>query len=162
MYEIGYHTSTFVLKLHRFRTEFIYILLTLCVAVSPLCFQYFYFCFSLVINYYLSIVSQIFYQMNTLFILGYFRSFFFFVLFYFSFFRFCRVFYHKVSMGLGYDSPSSTNTANSGLSAQSKVNSMVLQKIQALVAANPQFLTSGIPNQLLSQLLMQPIKVRFA
>lgn len=64
-------------------------------------------------------------------------------------------------MGLGYDTPSSTNTANnSGLSAQSKINAMVLQKIQALVAANPQFLTSGIPNQLLSQLLMQPMKVR--
>ncbi|KAM7350606.1 protein strawberry notch isoform 2-T2 [Cochliomyia hominivorax] len=66
----------------------------------------------------------------------------------------------SVSMGLGYDSqPSSTNSANSGLSTQSKINAMVLQKIQALVAANPQFLTSGIPNQLLSQLLMQPMKV---
>ncbi|XP_046811975.1 protein strawberry notch [Lucilia cuprina] len=66
----------------------------------------------------------------------------------------------QMSMGMGYDSqPSSTNSANSGLSTQSKINAMVLQKIQALVAANPQFLTSGIPNQLLSQLLMQPMKV---
>uniref|UniRef100_A0A1A9W185 Helicase C-terminal domain-containing protein n=1 Tax=Glossina brevipalpis TaxID=37001 RepID=A0A1A9W185_9MUSC len=45
-----------------------------------------------------------------------------------------------------------------GLTPQSKINAMVLQKIQALVAANPEFLTSGIPNQLLSQLLMQPMK----
>lgn len=71
-------------------------------------------------------------------------------------------------MGLGLDAgaaatstaTSSTAGAGSGLSAQSKINSLILQKIQALVAANPQFLRSGIPNQLLSQLLMQPMKVR--
>lgn len=63
-------------------------------------------------------------------------------------------------MGLGNFEPApSTAAANTGLSAQSKINNLVLQKIQALVAANPQFLTSGIPNQILSQLLMQPMKV---
>lgn len=34
-----------------------------------------------------------------------------------------------------------------------------MQKIQALVAANPELLIHGIPNQLLSQILMQTIKV---
>uniref|UniRef100_A0A1A9VB05 Helicase C-terminal domain-containing protein n=1 Tax=Glossina austeni TaxID=7395 RepID=A0A1A9VB05_GLOAU len=69
----------------------------------------------------------------------------------------------SVSMGLGFDAaaPTTHNAAaggGAGLTPQSKINAMVLQKIQALVAANPQFLTSGIPNQLLSQLLMQPMK----
>lgn len=67
-------------------------------------------------------------------------------------------------MGLGFDAsaPTTHNAAAGGgvgLTPQSKINAMVLQKIQALVAANPEFLTSGIPNQLLSQLLMQPMKV---
>ncbi|KAI9590456.1 hypothetical protein GQX74_008623 [Glossina fuscipes] len=71
----------------------------------------------------------------------------------------------QMSMGLGFDAsaPTTHNAAGGGgggvgLTPQSKINAMVLQKIQALVAANPEFLTSGIPNQLLSQLLMQPMK----
>ncbi|XP_075154878.1 protein strawberry notch isoform X2 [Haematobia irritans] len=68
----------------------------------------------------------------------------------------------SVTMGLGNFEPAPTPVAstanNTGLSSQSKMNAIVLQKIQALVAANPQFLTSGIPNQLLQQLLMQPMK----
>lgn len=40
-----------------------------------------------------------------------------------------------------------------------RINQYVLQNIQALLAANPSFLTSGIPNKLLSQMWMQaPIK----
>lgn len=66
----------------------------------------------------------------------------------------------KVTMGLGNFEPAPAPAASTGLSSQSKMNNMVLQKIQALVAANPQFLTSGIPNQLLQQLLMQPMKVK--
>ncbi|XP_073834812.1 protein strawberry notch isoform X2 [Musca autumnalis] len=63
-----------------------------------------------------------------------------------------------LTMGLGNLQPAPAPAASTGLSNQSKMNNMVLQKIQALVAANPQFLTSGIPNQLLQQLLMQPMK----
>lgn len=41
-----------------------------------------------------------------------------------------------------------------------RINQYVLQNIQALLAANPSFLTSGIPNKLLSQMWMQaPMKV---
>uniref|UniRef100_A0A1I8Q2D4 Protein strawberry notch n=1 Tax=Stomoxys calcitrans TaxID=35570 RepID=A0A1I8Q2D4_STOCA len=68
----------------------------------------------------------------------------------------------QMTMGLGNFEPAPAPVAstanNTGLSSQSKMNAIVLQKIQALVAANPQFLTSGIPNQLLQQLLMQPMK----
>ncbi|XP_058978487.1 protein strawberry notch [Musca domestica] len=64
----------------------------------------------------------------------------------------------QMTMGLGSMQPAPAPAASTGLSTQSKMNNMVLQKIQALVAANPQFLTSGIPNQLLQQLLMQPMK----
>uniref|UniRef100_A0A1A9WV67 Strawberry notch AAA domain-containing protein n=1 Tax=Glossina brevipalpis TaxID=37001 RepID=A0A1A9WV67_9MUSC len=49
-----------------------------------------------------------------------------------------------VSMGLGFHA-----------SAPITHNAI---KIQALMAANPEFLISGIPKQLLSQLLMQPMK----
>lgn len=42
---------------------------------------------------------------------------------------------------------------------QAKINELVMQKIQALVTANPELLIHGIPNQLLSQILMQTIKV---
>ncbi|XP_017462761.1 PREDICTED: protein strawberry notch isoform X2 [Rhagoletis zephyria] len=74
-----------------------------------------------------------------------------------------------VSMGLGgFDTAPSTATSMSASSAnaaaavatpQVKTNAMIMQKIQALVAANPSFLTSGIPNQLLAQLFMQPMKM---
>ncbi|XP_053952000.1 protein strawberry notch [Anastrepha ludens] len=78
-----------------------------------------------------------------------------------------------VSMGLGFDSAPSTaasmaSNAMSGAVAgppgaaatpPAKTNALIMQKIQALVAANPSFLTSGIPNHLLSQLFMQPMKM---
>ncbi|XP_055854462.1 protein strawberry notch isoform X2 [Episyrphus balteatus] len=45
----------------------------------------------------------------------------------------------------------------------SRINQYVLQNIQALLAANPSFLTSGIPNKLLSQMWMQaPMKTNQA
>lgn len=39
------------------------------------------------------------------------------------------------------------------------INQFVLQKLQTLIAANPAFLTGGIPTQLLSQ-MMQQLNVR--
>uniref|UniRef100_W8AWV2 Protein strawberry notch n=1 Tax=Ceratitis capitata TaxID=7213 RepID=W8AWV2_CERCA len=74
-----------------------------------------------------------------------------------------------VSMGLGFDSAPTTASSmpanpmasggNAPATPQAKTNALIMQKIQALVAANPSFLTSGIPNQLLAQLLMQPMKM---
>lgn len=72
-----------------------------------------------------------------------------------------------VSMGLGYDSapaaassmPATTNPPAAATTPQAKTNALIMQKIQALVAANPSFLTSGIPNHVLAQLFMQPMKV---
>uniref|UniRef100_A0A0A1X5G2 Protein strawberry notch n=1 Tax=Zeugodacus cucurbitae TaxID=28588 RepID=A0A0A1X5G2_ZEUCU len=71
-----------------------------------------------------------------------------------------------VSMGLGYNSapttaasmPANANPPASAASSQAKTNALIMQKIQALVAANPSFLTSGIPNHVLAQLFMQPMK----
>lgn len=72
-----------------------------------------------------------------------------------------------VSMGLGYDSaptaapsvPANANPPATAASSQAKTNALIMQKIQALVAANPSFLTSGIPNHVLAQLFMQPMKM---
>ncbi|XP_067635991.1 protein strawberry notch [Eurosta solidaginis] len=74
-----------------------------------------------------------------------------------------------VSMGLGLESatPTASRAISSGVAAPSaaaatplpKTNALIMQKIQSLVAANPSFLTSGIPNQLLAQLFMQPMKM---
>lgn len=72
-----------------------------------------------------------------------------------------------VSMGLGYDSapaaassmPATTNPPAAATTPQAKTNALIMQKIQALVAANPSFLTSGIPNHVLAQLFMQPMKM---
>ncbi|XP_028893788.1 protein strawberry notch isoform X1 [Zeugodacus cucurbitae] len=72
----------------------------------------------------------------------------------------------QMSMGLGYNSapttaasmPANANPPASAASSQAKTNALIMQKIQALVAANPSFLTSGIPNHVLAQLFMQPMK----
>ncbi|XP_050330665.1 protein strawberry notch isoform X2 [Bactrocera neohumeralis] len=72
-----------------------------------------------------------------------------------------------VSMGLGYDAaptaapsvPANANPPATAASSQAKTNALIMQKIQALVAANPSFLTSGIPNHVLAQLFMQPMKM---
>ncbi|XP_018782832.1 PREDICTED: protein strawberry notch isoform X2 [Bactrocera latifrons] len=73
----------------------------------------------------------------------------------------------QMSMGLGYDSaptaapsvPANANPPATAASSQAKTNALIMQKIQALVAANPSFLTSGIPNHVLAQLFMQPMKM---
>ncbi|KAL5282206.1 sno family protein [Megaselia abdita] len=54
-----------------------------------------------------------------------------------------------------YASTSSTSSSG-GLS--NNISQYMMQNIQALVAANPSFLTSGIPNKLLTQILMQAPK----
>ncbi|KAL7728457.1 hypothetical protein ACLKA6_005214 [Drosophila palustris] len=40
-----------------------------------------------------------------------------------------------------------------------KVNTMMLDKLQKLIALNPEYLTSGIPNHVMTQLFMQPIRM---
>ncbi|XP_037935449.1 protein strawberry notch isoform X2 [Teleopsis dalmanni] len=64
----------------------------------------------------------------------------------------------SVGMGFGFDAPA-PSTVPAPIKPQHTINNVIMQKINALVAANPAFLTSGIPNQLLSQLLMQPVAV---
>nr|XP_036215279.1 protein strawberry notch isoform X2 [Bactrocera oleae] len=73
----------------------------------------------------------------------------------------------QMSMGLGYDSaptaapsmPANANPPATAAPSQAKTNALIMQKIQALVTANPSFLTSGIPNHVLAQLFMQPMKM---
>lgn len=57
-------------------------------------------------------------------------------------------------MGLG-------GTLNSAISSggMPNQNQMLMQSIQALIAANPAFLTGGIPTKLLSQIWTEPHKV---
>ncbi|XP_064555465.1 protein strawberry notch isoform X2 [Drosophila montana] len=40
-----------------------------------------------------------------------------------------------------------------------KVNTMMLEKLQKLIALNPEYLTSGIPNHVMTQLFMQPMRM---
>lgn len=43
--------------------------------------------------------------------------------------------------------------------AMHNLNQFMLQNLQTLIAANPNFLTGGIPNKLLSQMWMEPAKM---
>ncbi|XP_017871882.1 PREDICTED: protein strawberry notch isoform X3 [Drosophila arizonae] len=40
-----------------------------------------------------------------------------------------------------------------------KVNTMMLEKLQKLISLNPEYLTSGIPNHVMTQLFMQPMRM---
>lgn len=46
-----------------------------------------------------------------------------------------------------------------GANAMQHLNQFMLQNLQSLLAANPNFLTGGIPNKLLSQMWTEPAKV---
>lgn len=48
------------------------------------------------------------------------------------------------------------NLNQMGTGAMGQINQYLVQNIQTLLAANPNYLTSGIPNKLLSQMWMQP------
>lgn len=39
-----------------------------------------------------------------------------------------------------------------------KVSTMIMENLQKLIALNPEYLTSGIPNHVMTQLFMQPIR----
>lgn len=45
-----------------------------------------------------------------------------------------------------------------GANAMQHLNQFMLQNLQSLIAANPNFLTGGIPNKLLSQMWSEPAK----
>lgn len=57
-------------------------------------------------------------------------------------------------MGLGFGS-----IAGGGATGAGGMNNFMLQNLQALIAANPEFLTAGIPNKLLTQMMMEPSRV---
>ncbi|XP_055389507.1 protein strawberry notch isoform X2 [Condylostylus longicornis] len=61
------------------------------------------------------------------------------------------------SMGMGLDFGNSSGSGGNP-NQLSSINQLVIQNLQALLAANPQFLTSGIPNKLLTQMWMEPQK----
>lgn len=46
-----------------------------------------------------------------------------------------------------------------GTNAMQHLNQFMMQNLQTLLAANPNFLTGGIPNKLLTQMWMEPSKV---
>lgn len=60
-------------------------------------------------------------------------------------------------MGLGIGSMAGGGGANAG--GMNNLNQFMLQNLQALIAANPEFLTGGIPTKLLSQMWMEPSRV---
>lgn len=46
------------------------------------------------------------------------------------------------------------NATSSGSNAMQHINHFMLRNLQAMINANPSFLTGGIPNKLLSQMWM--------
>lgn len=48
---------------------------------------------------------------------------------------------------------------NANANAMQNLSQFMLQNLQQLIAANPNFLTGGIPNKLLSQMWVEPTKV---
>lgn len=59
-------------------------------------------------------------------------------------------------MGLGIGSMAGGGATAGGIN---NLNQFMLQNLQALIAANPEFLTGGIPTKLLSQMWMEPSRV---
>lgn len=65
--------------------------------------------------------------------------------------------YFTVEMaGMGFNSMSNSPAS---ANAMQHLNQFMLQNLQQLIAANPNFLTAGIPNKLLSQMWVEPGKV---
>lgn len=48
--------------------------------------------------------------------------------------------------------------AAAGAGGGMKVSTMIMENLQKLIALNPEYLTSGIPNHVMTQLFMQPIR----
>lgn len=78
-------------------------------------------------------------------------------------FYFIKTLVEMAGMGFG----SLTGAVGGGLGGQAAgsanamhhLNQFMLQNLQTLIAANPNFLTGGIPNKLLSQMWIEPTKV---
>lgn len=60
--------------------------------------------------------------------------------------------------GIGFGGMSS-NINQSAANPMQNLNQFMLQNLQTLIAANPAFLTGGIPTKLLSQMWMEPTKI---
>lgn len=61
-------------------------------------------------------------------------------------------------MGLGIGSMAGGG-GGATAGGMNNLNQFMLQNLQALIAANPEFLTGGIPTKLLSQMWMEPSRV---
>lgn len=71
---------------------------------------------------------------------------------------FYLVFSYSVEMaGMGFGGL--TGGGAGSTNAMQHLNQFMLQNLQTLLAANPNFLTGGIPNKLLTQMWMEPSKV---
>lgn len=62
-------------------------------------------------------------------------------------------------MGLGIGSMAGGGATGGTGGGINNLNQFMLQNLQALIAANPEFLTGGIPTKLLSQMWMEPSRV---
>lgn len=63
-------------------------------------------------------------------------------------------------MGLGIGSMAGGGGGGATMGGgMNNLNQFMLQNLQALIAANPEFLTGGIPTKLLSQMWMEPSRV---
>lgn len=60
---------------------------------------------------------------------------------------------------MGFVGMSGAGGNQMGANAMQHLNQFMLQNLQSLIAANPNFLTGGIPNKLLSQMWSEPAKV---
>lgn len=59
---------------------------------------------------------------------------------------------------MGFVGMSGAGGNQMGANAMQHLNQFMLQNLQSLIAANPNFLTGGIPNKLLSQMWSEPAK----
>ncbi|XP_032587917.2 protein strawberry notch isoform X2 [Drosophila mojavensis] len=64
----------------------------------------------------------------------------------------------KSSSAVGGATPQVAATAGAAGGGM-KVNTMMLEKLQKLISLNPEYLTSGIPNHVMTQLFMQPMRM---
>lgn len=61
--------------------------------------------------------------------------------------------------GMGFSQMAAGAAGSQNANAMQHLNQFMLQNLQTLIAANPNFLTGGIPNKLLSQMWIEPTKV---
>lgn len=62
---------------------------------------------------------------------------------------------------MGFVGMSGAGGNQMGANAMQHLNQFMLQNLQSLIAANPNFLTGGIPNKLLSQMWSEPAKTMY-